>query len=377
MARPVRAFLAFLAIWLVACTGTAPPTGSAPAAPSASPKEPWEQDWDRLVEAAKREGRVAVAGIQGEDNRVALTEAFEKKYGITVDYVGVGGPELPPRVSNERSAGIYEWDVFIAGTTTLIRGLKPIGALQPLEPAFMLPEVSDKAKWRGGTLPYMDSDQHVISLLRRAGQYFYVNTNMVKPEEFKSWRDLLDPKWKGKIVVGRDPMVAGYGRAMFLFFYLHPQMGQDFIREFARQDIQMLRDDRTAAQWLAQGRMPLCFCSNVEIDKLREDGLPVSVVEPKFMREGSHTTSGPANIALADHPAHPNAAKLYLNWVLSKDGGALISKSMGDPSTRVDVPTDQTNAWVVPDPAWRVTNDEDALTYEEPLLTFLAEVFGR
>ena len=361
---------------VVACSSAAPTgTGSAPA-PS-GPRSPEDQEWDRLVVEAKREGQVRVTGPQGDENRMALTEPFEKKYGITVDYLGVGGPELPPRVANERGAGLYEWDVFMAGTTTLLRSLKPMGALQPLEPALLLPEVKGPSNWRGDALPWVDGDHTTLALLRRAGQYFYMNTTMVSPGELTSWRNLLDPKWKGQIVMGRDPLVAGYGRSMFLFFYLHPDLGPDYIRQLARQDLQMLRDDRTGAQWLAQGRYPICFCSNVEADKLMQDGLPIAVVDPRSMREGTHTTSGPANIALADHPPHPNAAKLYLNWVLSREGESLLAKSMGDPSTRADVPADKANSWAVPDPSWMVTNGEVALEYEEPLLALLNELFAR
>jgi iron(III) transport system substrate-binding protein len=108
-----------------------------------------------------------------------------------------------------------------------------------------------------------------------------------------------------------------------------------------------------------------------------QDGLPIAVIDPRSMREGSHTTSGPANVALADRPPHPNAAKLYLNWVLSHEGGSHLSTSMGDPSTRVDVPIEQANAWAVPEPSWMVTNDEVALGHEERLLALLNELFAQ
>src|SRR5258705_1867411 len=87
----------------------------------------WQDEWEKLAAGAKKEGRLFLAGPRGDSRRQALTETFEKKYGVPVEYLGVGGPELPPRVQRERQGGVYGWGAFIAGTSTLIRALRPIG----------------------------------------------------------------------------------------------------------------------------------------------------------------------------------------------------------------------------------------------------------
>jgi iron(III) transport system substrate-binding protein len=337
----------------------------------------WQEEWERLIVAAKKEGKLSLAGPRGDERRRALTETFTKRYGIQVDYLGVGGPELPPRVQRERQAGLYLWDVFIAGTTTLLKGLKPIGALEPIEPALVLPEVKNPKNWRDGKLPFFDKDRVGLSIMQRAGQYLYVNTNLVKMEEFKSWRDLLNPKWKGKILIGRDPRRSGYGQATFHFCYIHKDLGPDFIRKLAQQDLKLMLDDRTAALWLAQGTSPICICSDLQTDRLIKEGLPIKAVEGRQLKEGTHVTSAFANIALVNKAPRPNAARLYINWILSKEGGTVFSHATGDPSLRTDVTTEHVEPWAVPQPGWPVTNTEEGLEVEGPLVALLEELLSK
>src|SRR5438309_1583847 len=95
--------LALLA--LPPCTQASPTaTGSAPAATGM--REPWQDEWDQVVATAKQEGRLLMAGPQGDEQRDQLTQPFEQKYGISVEYLGTGGPELPPRVASERAAAV-------------------------------------------------------------------------------------------------------------------------------------------------------------------------------------------------------------------------------------------------------------------------------
>src|SRR6266540_1212068 len=116
-----------LSLLAAACTPARPvPTGAAVPASSGA-REAWQDDWDRLVASAQEEGALHMFGPQGDENRRALTEPFENRFAIRIEYQGAGGPEVTPRVNNERGAGMYNWDVFMQGTTTLTKGLKPIG----------------------------------------------------------------------------------------------------------------------------------------------------------------------------------------------------------------------------------------------------------
>jgi iron(III) transport system substrate-binding protein len=376
MLHPKGARILLLAL-SVAALACAPAREAPPAASTASGAPTWQAQWDSTLAAAKREGKVVVAGVAGEDMRRALTESFERKYGIEVEYQGSSGSEIPPRVEKERAAGIYAWDAFVAGTTTLVHGLKPLGALDPIEPALILPEVTEPQGWRNGQVPYFDKDRLGASLTLVNRQSLFINTDLAKPEEFTSWRALLDPKWKGRIVVGRDPRISGYSQAVFQHFYMHPELGPDFIRELLKQDLEVLRDLRLAAQWLGQGKHPICICNYVEANRLIEARLPVQAVDPRQMKEGAHVTSSNGNIALANRAPHPNAARIYVNWVLSQEGGTLFSRASGDPSQRLDVPIDHVQAWELPQPGWIATHTEEALAQKEQLEAFLHAAMGR
>ncbi len=356
-------------LWLLA-------QGSFAVSGQAASRSDGRAEWEKLVAAAKKEGELQLVGPRGAERRQAITETFTKKYGVTVEYLGVGGFELPPRVQRERQVGVYLWDVFVVGTTTLLKGLKPIGALDPIEPALILPEVKEPKHWLGGELPFFDANRLGLSLQQRAGQYLFVNTSLVGAEELRSWRDLLNPKWKGKIVIGRDPRVSGHGNATFKFFFTTAGLGPQFVRDLAKQDLKLMRDDRMSAQWLAQGRYAICICSDLDTPKLIQAGLPVRLVNARQLKEGAYRTSGNANVALANRGPHPNAAKLYVNWLLSKEAGTLFSKTTGDASLRVDVPTDHLEPWVIPAPEWPITNTEEALKAEEPTFALLKEIYG-
>lgn len=333
-------------------------------------------EWDRIVAGAKKEGKLHLIGPRGDERRRALSETFTKKYGVEVEYLGTGGPDLPPRIMSERRARVYFWDVIIAGSTTLLKSIKPAGILEPLEPNFILPEVKNPKLWRGGQLPFLDKDRMTLAITRRAGQYLYVNTDQIKPAEIKSWRYLLDPKWKGKILLGRDPRLAGYGQATFVFFFTQKALGPEYVRQFVKQEPRIMEDDRTAATWLAQGRYPICICSDLQTDRLIREGLPLKAIEGGQLKEGTHVTSAFANLSIPSLTPHPNAARLYINWILSKEGGTLFSQSTGDPSMRLDVPTKHVESWAIPRPGWPISNTEEALKAEEPTMALLKEVMG-
>ena len=114
------------------------------------------QEWEKVLAAAKKEGKVAIIGPVGADRRDVLVEPFQKKYGITVEYFADRGSGIGPRLSAERGAGQYLWDVVITGTTTGLLSLLPGGMLDPIEPALVLPDVKDPKQWRGGALDFVD-----------------------------------------------------------------------------------------------------------------------------------------------------------------------------------------------------------------------------
>ncbi|HKZ51452.1 MAG TPA: extracellular solute-binding protein, partial [Dehalococcoidia bacterium] len=297
-------------------------------------------------------------------------------YGITVDFFAGSGSELAPRIRTERQAGQYLWDVYVGGISTMVNTLKPMGALDPLVPAMILPEVKEPGNWRGGDLPFADRDRMAFMFSMSTTDALKINTNLVKAEEFKSYRDLLDPKWKGKIVA-QDPREAA-NQAELQFYYAQKELGADFIRALAKQDLILVRDDRTSLDWLAQGRYPILIGgSTSRALEMSKEGLPVQIVDPKQMKEGGYITAGPGGLGLVNKAPHPNAAKLYINWLLSKEAQTDFSKASVRVSRRADVPTDHVDTFRLPKEGFINLDTEERLAERDKVIVpLIKEIFG-
>ena len=170
------------------------------------------QSWEQIIAAAKKEGMVSVIGPQGSETRDALSLAFQKKYPeIRVDLQSMAGSQIGPKLFNELAAGRNTTDLLITGTTTALETLLPGKALVPIKSWLSGPNTKDLSKWRGGKLTFSDDAQSynlVFSAYVKAP--FIYNSQMVSGSDFRSWKDLLEPKWQGKIAL-KDPLGAGGG----------------------------------------------------------------------------------------------------------------------------------------------------------------------
>ena len=336
----------------------------------------WQDEWERVVRAAKAEGKLTLIGPLGADRRDALTQGFQSKYGIAVEYHPDAGAGIFPRLSAERKAGLYLWDVVISGTSTALDALIPNNFLDPLEPTLILPEVKEPKYWRGGAVEFIDpGHQSLIMTLLQRGTV-YVNPNLVNPKEFSSHKDLLDPKWKGKIVAD-DPRKSGIGQGTFLFFYRHPELGPDFIRSLGRQGITFLKNYAQEVDMLGQGRFPVAIgLSDSIIEERTKRGVPIVILDPRQLKEGSPITPASGSLSLVNRAPHPNAAKLYINWVLSKEAQTVFSQATGYISNRVDVPTDHVPSWKIPQANSIKIYDVAAKEMTQKLVPLIHEVFG-
>jgi hypothetical protein len=193
-----------------------------------APAPNFAQQWSELVAAAQKEGRVVILAPPDTAVRQALPAAFKARYGITVDYLGGRSSESAGKMRSEREAGVYTVDVALAGIQTMATIFYREKMLVPLRPLLIDPDVIDPGKWKRGSLWFMDPEQqYILRLFNTAGANFYVNTQFAKPSDFHSARDLLDPKWKGKISMA-DPTVPGTGSNQAARFYV--QFGEDYVK---------------------------------------------------------------------------------------------------------------------------------------------------
>jgi iron(III) transport system substrate-binding protein len=291
---------------------------------------------DPLVEAAKKEGSVVMSGPPDQDVRAQLPKAFEAAYGVQLDYKGGRGSEISAKLKSERAAGIYSQDVFVGGGDTITNTYHKSGWLAPLS-EIVPEEMLSETEWVRGDVPWVDPEKRILKLSEFVSIPYVINTEKVDKEEVQGWKDLLDPKWRGKMVMG-DPRTSGGGANDVGMFMATDGYGDDFIEKFyAGQDVTYLADDRQMADGLAQGKYSIGMAINqAEIDRAIEDGLPLEVIIPE---DGPvQVTSGFGLVAVADQAPHPNAAKLLATWLVCKDGNAAWNKAYGSLSTRSDVP---------------------------------------
>ncbi len=259
----------------------------------------------RLIDGAKKEGSLIWYTSTNVEDITRIFAAFSKRYPfIKSEYSNAGSARLYNRILNESRAGKIFFDVVaVRGVETyqLVSG----GFLQPYlsSEAAAYPAGFKDAK--GYWVDYFDS-YNVIGY----------NTKLVAKEQApKSWDDLLDAKWKGKIALD-DEMFSWYA-AMSVAW--GRERAQRYMRALARQDIQLRSGQTLIAQLMAAGEFHLGMVLAHRIERMKKQGAPVEWV----------TTLDPITvslhpIAVAAKAPHPNAAKLFIDYLLSKEGQQLV-----------------------------------------------------
>jgi iron(III) transport system substrate-binding protein len=299
----------------------------------------WKTKWDKVLADAKKEGKVAVAGPPGTAYRDVM-RGFEKKYPeIVLEFQSFTPVNFTARFAKERQAGQYLWDTYVTGPTGFDISAKKAGDLDPLRPLFMLPEVLDEKAWFGGfDKAFLDSEkQYIFAFQAQITPQVLVNREFVSEKELNSVKGLLDAKWKGKIAIN-DPRVDGAGNGRIALWA--GQLGEDFVRALLKQDLTLTRDDRQLADWLARGKFPIAIGVNdTDVAELQKLGVGVKV-EPLGgkLAEAWRLSTGWGAVRLVNKAPHTNAATVYVNWLLSKEGQTAWATTVSRPSRRVDVP---------------------------------------
>jgi iron(III) transport system substrate-binding protein len=360
------------ALLAAACAPAAPPAspassgGSATSAPSgqAASKAPADQtkpsvDLASLATAAQAEGKVVVSGPPGPLYRPTLVERWQKEYpSIQIEFTGGPGAPEATKLVQERAAGLYSADVYISGTTNMTVTLKEANAVDPLPP-LLLPDILRPEVWYDNKLPWADGSEPMTTLMYECyvNEMVFVNPKIVDAKQFTSMKDLLDPKWKGKIA-GTDIRQPGPGGVPSRFIYKHPDLGPDYLTQLFRDtNIVLSSDQRQLIDWVAQGTYPIgIFLSGSEVLTAEKQGLNITLVPPEQFKEGGAIGPGFGAVSIMNRAPHPNAAKLYVNWLLSAETQKDFQTTTGEPSCRADVPKDDVPASRVPKPGQKYVN---------------------
>ena len=331
-----------------------PPSSSSPAAESGSaPVEnagDFAATWTRLVAAARAEGElVVVAGSSHSRDHRPIFDAFSREFGVKVIVGSGSGSANVQRVLVERTRGRYTADVSMVGTTSN-QQLCEAGALTPLRPLFLHPEVVDRSRgWRVKDHVWLDTSREFVAAsslsVNENLSSIYYNPDCVSPTELAglaSWQDFLRPEWRGRVAAILEPNNDG---KMLQLTSAWRVLGRDWFSRFLREAKPALLTSgslRQVADGLARGKYHVAIFvseASADLEKMQAIGLPVR----KLMRtlaEGGEVNFGGA-IAVFDRAPHGNAARLFLNWYLSRKGQnlrqALLDAVAPSPSLRSDV----------------------------------------
>lgn len=343
---------------------------------SGEAKSQWQPEWERTVEVAKAEGTVVIAGPSPPQYREGIM-AFQKTFpGIKIEFIGAGGRDFSPRILAERRAAKFLWDVHIGGAGTPNQQLKPEGVFDPLMPALILPEVLKDDLWSGGFADgWMDKEKRFIyAFSGRVTPQVYVNRDLISERELARVEDLLSPQWREKIS-WNEPRAQGSGSAVAgYWFYV---FGEKFLRSLFQHGVVAVRDLRQQAEWVVRGKYPIAVgLDDRYLDIFKEKGVGLNVKPLAFDTPAGGGRMGPGfgNVMLVNRSPHPNAANVFLNWLLSREGQVAYVKASEINSRRLDVREGPAETAPNPGVKYFNINKEEMSHYQDKAVAIAKEI---
>jgi iron(III) transport system substrate-binding protein len=309
---------------------SAAPTPAALAAAKPPPHEKWAVEfkkWEtRTYQAAKQEGRAVWYSVDPKPTEEALIQAFRKRYpGIALERQAGRGSELAAKIRTEQDARRVVAD-FYPVASSVTRSLAADGRIEHfIPPLAMEPGVRwfvdplvDEKEFSGKPFPFV---------LGHSPCGIMINTRLVPPgKEPKSWKDILDPQWRGNIIF-HDPRVGGYGNRTW--FSMRAIYGEAFLKQLVAQDLVLERQYNLMAMGVARGEY------SIGVGVTPREVAPVESAPVKYYAAAEGTPLTVATAVLVKGAPHPNAAKLFLNFLLSKEAQDILGESGARTPNRV------------------------------------------
>jgi len=292
-------------------------------------------EWDKTVDAGRKEGKIVASIPPSAELRKLMELSFTRQYGISVEFIPARGSSVIQRMVNEAKAGVRYFDLHIGGTESVVTGMLPENILDAVDPYFVLPEVKDPKQWWGGHLWADNAKRFLYVFVAYQTVSLWTNPNEYKPAEFSSFDDLLNPKLRGRIGIS-DPRTPGSGSSMWS--YMLYIKGEEYLKRLVAQKLFVTRDLRLLAENLAKGKIAVTSgIGYSEFLPFIKANLPVLPLP--MPKEGLYVSGGYGHLTVLKNPPHPNAAKVFVNWLLSRDGQEVFTRGMGVGSRRLDVDT--------------------------------------
>lgn len=297
----------------------------------ASAASPWGPI-DKIESDARKEGKLVIYAAPGHVNRKAqsaIGKLFQDRYGVTIEWTILSARDISPRVFAEQRTKQYTVDITMSGVAGHYGQLKPKGYVVPI----LAPSTFEKGVWRLDPTSVTPESRDWLYVNMPLRPSFLINTKLIPPgQEPKSYQDLLDPKWKGKIVF-QTPARGGTGSGWFRATHRH--LGLKYMRALAKQVVIVAKVNDTP-QGVVRGQYPIGLAaSTTRVRQLINEGAPVKYIQPT---EGSHMASQGTCFIL--YAPHANAAKLFYHWFYSKEGQTVYATNTQAISVRNDVSQD-------------------------------------
>ncbi|HEY6365785.1 MAG TPA: extracellular solute-binding protein [Candidatus Binatia bacterium] len=324
-----RSWLARTLVWCLLMAGVFFSIGSVIAGEA-------QEEWKKIVEAAKKERKIVAGGPPTAVLRQKYKETFEKKFGLELELLSAPGPHNAGRAAAEFKAGVRYFDVLHGGSGTL-EPLMNENMLALFSEYMILEEVKDPRQWWGGHLweDNVKTNRFIYSFTADFSAPPFYNAELLKPTDIASYDDLLNLKWKGKIGFF-EPRIPSAGQGLWGF--LMKIKGKEFLQKLAEQSLFISRDGKQLADGLAKGTLVIGLgLSQRFVDPFINAGLPIKPL--MSIKEGLGGSNGFGTVAVMKNAPHPNAAKVYINWLLGKEGQDLYSRALTQGTRRLDVDT--------------------------------------
>ena len=351
-ALPRPSIVLLASVLLAACGGsaTSAPAGSSPAsagpssgqaAPGSSSAKPAASasNWQAVVEAAKKEGVVQCGCPPRPDYAKAIKDGFEAANpGIRLETSPAALPEFWVRVDKEQSAKQYLWDIYTFGPTIEMFDQKNKGGMESLRDFMVGPDIGTDADWEGGLSgPFIDNEKkYIFAYLRQLTSTISINRDTLPNADISSYQQLVDPAYKGKIV-WQDPRIGGAGLNFLTAIY--DKFGRDGIKKLlVDQEAFLVKGQNEVADALLRGGKPISLPNMSADTKIQYDkaGVKMNLIE-RPLNDVQAISHGGSVVLVLKNPPHPNATKVYVNWVLSKAGQTVLTNISQFDSMRKDV----------------------------------------
>jgi iron(III) transport system substrate-binding protein len=280
---------------------------------------------------------VAVIGPPVASLREATLKFEEEFPEIRLEYTGMAPAQFEQRIGRERQAGQFLWDAIVSGiSSTVFTQQIPAGWYEPIKPAIARPELLEDSKWLGGfDAGFLDNGKrYAYAFLFYLTGSVFVHRDLAPEAQLKKVEDLLDPRWKSKIVWD-DPRLRGSGS--FTFALLRKILGDGAMKRLLVDQAPVFTDNpRQIAEWLVRGRYPIAIgVSTSELKRFQGEGLGANIQRLQSPLEAA--TAGWGGLLSMNRAPHPNAARVFINWLLGQRAQSAWANLGATNSRRLDV----------------------------------------